>query len=438
MMGFLQFGFFTTNLTSMSLSGALLILIIVGIRATVWHRLPKLTFQVLWCVVLIRLLVPFSLTASWSVLSLWTRFRPVLLSWFPLPGESFAPLNPLPPEAESSWHFSPLTAVWLLGVAVLAAYFLKNYCRCLREFSSAEHVRLSAVTNWLAQHKILRRVRVLSSRKINTPLTYGFIRPVILLPAEAERLPVANLEHILAHEFVHIRRFDTLTKLLVVAALCLHWFNPLVWLMFIVCGRDIEIACDERVVCSLGEDERAAYAQTLLMMEEKKKKRYPLVNTFGMYALEERIVSILKMKKAKCGSFVQVFILVFAVITCLGTAPPAAENTAPSSLSVLANLDVSDWEYLDELGLLTKVTTMSGPRYFYGSKCVLVIYDPHNGNGTNYSSCAWYDVDGEAKGIGVKVLRDSRTGEVVGISEMSVTQTELVLGKFNKDSLLTV
>jgi beta-lactamase regulating signal transducer with metallopeptidase domain len=113
---------------------------------------------------------------------------------------------------------------------------------------------------------------------IAVPLTYGIWRPVILLPKIISSKDEWRLKYILAHELVHIKRFDTLRKWLLAAALCIHWFNPLVWAMYVLANRDIELACDEAVVRAFGQTSRSQYALALIGMEEAKIGLAPLAS----------------------------------------------------------------------------------------------------------------------------------------------------------------
>ena len=106
------------------------------------------------------------------------------------------------------------------------------------------------------------------------------------------------LRRILTHELIHILRFDAVAKLAFAAVLCVHWFNPLVWVMFVLADRDLELSCDEQVLDALGDEERSAYALTLLDMEESRTRGFSPYNHFSKLAIEERIEAIMKYKKA--------------------------------------------------------------------------------------------------------------------------------------------
>ena len=123
-------------------------------------------------------------------------------------------------------------------------------------------------------------------------MTYGLFRPVILLPKGLDWEDETALAHILTHEYIHIRYLDGLTKLVLTGTLCVHWWNPAVWLMVVLANRDLELACDEAVVRRLGDP--ASYARTLLTMEETRAGLCP---QFAQSSIEERIKAMMKKKR---------------------------------------------------------------------------------------------------------------------------------------------
>ena len=138
---------------------------------------------------------------------------------------------------------------------------------------------------------------------------------------------------------MHIRRFDSITKLVLIAVLCVHWFNPLVWAMYILANRDIELSCDEAVVRLFGENTRAAYARTLISMEETRSGLTPLCNNFNKNAIEERITAIMKMKKTSMFSLVLAVALIVGVTTVFATsafASSAKESEKQANILELA------------------------------------------------------------------------------------------------------
>lgn len=375
------------DLLTMSLSAAVMIAAIVILRALLIDRLPKTTFLILWAVVLLRLLVPVSVPSAWSVYSLLQpkqqsiqtvqeestvlpQVEPVVsqpsaittepvtpavdsatgeaeeITATPARQESSSPTvqqstpTEQPPQAEEtkpaiSLPVEPSALIWGVGAAALGLYFVVGYWRATREFDMSLPVEHPFCGEWLQRQKekmpLRRQIRIRQFDRIGTPLTYGVRRPTILLPNQTLEEQPKTLTYILTHEYVHIRRFDCVSKLLLSAALCLHWFNPLVWVMYVLANRDLELSCDEMVLRLLGIENRSAYAMALLEMEEKRSGFGALYSAFGKNAIEERIGAIMKMKKRSLLSVVMAVVLVFTLTACLATSPVEEETSAQTA-----------------------------------------------------------------------------------------------------------
>ncbi|MCM1127907.1 MAG: M56 family metallopeptidase [Lachnospiraceae bacterium] len=221
--------------------------------------------------------------------------------------------------------------LWLAGMTVTAFFFLTAYIRGYKRFQISfpieEESRASqSITKWQQSHRIRRTIAVRWSEYVLTPLTYGVIRPVILMPKDMDWNDERQLFYVLEHEFVHIRRFDLAVKMLLTAALCIHWFNPLVWIMYSLFNRDLEISCDDEVIRHFGESEKSGYARALIFMEEKKAGLTPLYNGFSKNAIEERIGAVMKIRKTSMIALLTAVILVCGVL--LGFATTAKEKNA--------------------------------------------------------------------------------------------------------------
>ncbi len=326
------------SLLQMSFSGAILILTTVLVRAVALHRLPKRALLVLWEIVLARLLVPYVLPAAFSFYSLWARIAPAAQPPRPVP--SVRPFTAPPVGMEPALVPAPAPAaapdpgvdlwhiVWLAGVAVCAVFFVAAYCKCCREFRASLPVEHDGINRWLGEHRLRRRLSVRQSDRIHAPLTYHVLRPVILLPKSMNLADGEALRYVLAHELVHIRRFDAVRKLLLTAAVCVHWFNPMVWVMYVLANRDIEISCDETVIFKFAGGTRASYAQALLRMEEHKSGFAPLCSNFSRNAIEERIVAIMKMKKTSAVAILAAAVLITGTGAAFATsaAEPSKEK----------------------------------------------------------------------------------------------------------------
>ena len=314
----------------MTLSAAVLILVVVAIRALLLHRVPKVTFLALWGIVLCRLLVPFSISSRFSIYTLLDRVGDMVTG--PVgtsisTGGSIVPAVGVPIRAAASsvMAVSPAMLVWLAGMLICALFFIVTHLRCLHEYRTALPVENDFMARWQREHPLRRFVRIRQLDTIPAPLTYGVVRPVVLLPKTTEYADERQLGYILAHEYTHVRRFDTLTKGLLAAALCIHWFNPLVWMMYVFANRDIELACDEAVVRTFGETARSAYARALIGMEEKKSRLGPFCNGFSKIAIEERIVAIMKTKRTTTIGIVLALALVVGIATAFATSAATDE-----------------------------------------------------------------------------------------------------------------
>lgn len=324
------------SLLERSLAGALLILVIAALRALTRSRLPRRTFVALWWVAAARLLLPFVLPSRFSVYTLLAGLRHPAAQ---VPAAAGAPIQIVPgaappavegtaAQAAAAAPLSVWTALWLAGMLLLAAWFAVSYVRSQRRFRESLPVERGFAADWLRGHP---RIGVRVSDQIAAPLTYGLLRPVILLPKHMDWEDETALAHILTHEYVHIRYLDNVAKLALAAALCVHWFDPAVWLLYVLANRDIELACDEAVVRLLGQP--GAYARTLLRMEETKARRRPLYSHFSQTAIEERIKAIMKMKLKKTPALALVcaLLLVAGVTTVFATSAQA--DAVPQSES---------------------------------------------------------------------------------------------------------
>ncbi len=322
------------SLLQMSFSGAVMILIIVIIRALALHKLPKNTFLALWVVALTRLLIPYSVPSAFSVYSLAGRLPHAADETKAIAAPAMLPLEITTPEAaafalESNVPaFDPWMAVRLAGTLVCGTFFAAAYHKCRKEFQTSLPVDSDSAKSWLQTHRLRRAVEIRQSDRISAPLTYGVFRPVILMPKATDWGNKDALAYVLEHEYVHIRRFDAATKLALTAALCVHWFNPTVWIMYLLANRDIELSCDEAVIRRFGARAKAAYAMTLIRMEETRSGISPLYNNFSKNAIEERIVAIMKIKKTSLAALVAAIGLVAGVTTAFATSgqPEAAKE----------------------------------------------------------------------------------------------------------------
>lgn len=230
------------------------------------------------------------------------------------------PIGNSPAGLQALWNrlMPLLPTLWATGVFLCAVFFLITYIRCRREFNTALPVAEEYAEEWLNKHPLKRKITIRQSDKISAPLTYGIFHPVILLPKKTDWQNTTQLDYVLYHEFTHIRRFDLLAKLVMIAALCLHWFNPFVWAMYVFFNRDLELSCDDCVVKHFNQT-KSDYAKTLIGMEERKNYGTPLCNHFSKNAIEERITAIMKSKKTTTSMIMAAIVIILIVIITLTT-----------------------------------------------------------------------------------------------------------------------
>ena len=323
------------SLLQMSFLGTVIILLIVVLRAVLINRLPKKTFLILWWIALIRLLVPFSIKSVTSIYSLlqsiYSDINPVrtaqTTTFLPIHGNMPEIANGLSEAmVQRTESISILSVIWLAGLLLCFGFFAVSYIKCYREFRFSLPVEDDILEAWKEKHPLKRSLSIRQTETIAAPLSYGVIRPVILMPKNTEWKNIYQLRYVLEHEYVHIRRLDMLTKLIMIAAVCIHWFNPLVWVMYILFNRDLELSCDETVVRRFGMDIKSVYATALISMEEKKSGLTPLCNSFSKNAIEERIRAIMKIKKTSKFAVIISAVLVICVTGGFATSASSLEK----------------------------------------------------------------------------------------------------------------
>lgn len=333
----------------MSISGSMIILLVLGIRILALHKLPKKLFPVLWGIAALRLLIPFSLPSFFQIPSL-GLLRPSAAG-----SSKASPLTPLasalaekPSEVSPAPVWSPeaavslWTAIWLTGFILCLLFFVWIYWKSWRDFQTSFPIENTFTISWLNAHPTRRPISIKQSHRISTPLTFGVLHPVILMPGNTSWDDETALQYIFAHELVHIKRFDLVWKLLLTAILCLHWWNPLVFLMYILANRDLELSCDEQVIRQFGRQIRADYAEMLIRMEETRGGLAPFCSSFSKNVMEERIESIMKIKFSYsrslmfliCLFFCSSSLLIFSA--CGSSTKVAVPNTADGAATAPA------------------------------------------------------------------------------------------------------
>ena len=322
------------DLVQMSVQAGVLIAAVVIVRAITLYRLPKGSFLALWGIVIARLLIPFSLTSKWSIYNLFGGLlkhedAPASAEGFAAVwrGQGLLSSETVTEPAAAMPAISLLTALWIGGVAVLAAVFAVLLVRNYRALRTAVPMEDHAViTKWREEYRLLRPLAVVRSDKVDSPASIGILRPRIIFPQKMDLDNKRQTCYILVHEYFHIRRFDTLWKLLALCAVCIHWFNPMVWVMLVLLNRDLELSCDEMVLRHFGGTERASYAHSLIDMAERGRSFSFMHSYFSKNAAEERIIAIMKYKKTSLLAIAVALALTLCMAAGFTTGATAADN----------------------------------------------------------------------------------------------------------------
>lgn len=318
------------RIVELSWQAGVLALVVMAARLAL-RRAPKWAICMLWALVAVRLVLPFSLQ---SPVSLQAEQSPVTAALYELPQTqeaaadvpvlpSAAPAEPLPATTPAETVTAQptvqaarpvvtlelLAAIWLAGVVMMLTYMLASYLRIYRRVRTA--VRLED--------------NVYRCGQWGTPFVLGLFRPRIYVP---EGMDEADLPQVLAHERCHIRRGDHAVKPLAFLLLAVHWFNPVLWAAYILLGRDMENACDERVLRGLDAPGRAAYSRALVSCAVRERPAAVCPLAFGETAVKERVKNALSYKKPAIWAAVLLAVAAVIIAVCFLTSPGRREPSA--------------------------------------------------------------------------------------------------------------
>ncbi|MBR6307264.1 MAG: hypothetical protein IKR39_01520 [Lachnospiraceae bacterium] len=291
---------------NMSITASWLIAAVILLRLLL-KKAPKWVNCLLWAVVAVRLICPFSIE---SVLSLVPTDEPVPMNIVMAPRptvETGVPvidsaINPVLSESMAPQvgdSVNPLqvvtfvaTIVWIVGVAVLLAYALISWLRLRRKVDASIEIKKG----------------VRAGDDVDSPFILGVFKPIVYVPAT---MGGETLESVLRHESAHLARKDHWWKPLGFLLLTVYWFNPLCWVAYILLCRDIELACDEKVIRDMDAPDKAAYSQALLDCSVNRARVAACPLAFGEAGVKERVKSVLNYKKPAF------WVIVCAVVACV-------------------------------------------------------------------------------------------------------------------------
>ena len=297
------------KIINMSISASWLVLAVLILRF-VLKKAPKWINVLLWGIVAIRLICPFSFESTLSLipsaetipLNIGMDTTPTINSGISAINNAVNPIisQSNTPMAGASVNLLQITIgiyeyIWIFGMIALALYTAISYWRLRRKVDTA----------------VRYKDNIFQSENVSFPFVLGIIKPRIYLPF---KMNGQYLEHVVAHEQAHVCRKDHWWKPLGFLLLMIHWFNPLMWLAYVLLCRDIELACDEKVIKELGNEQRGDYTQALVACSVNRRMIAACPLAFGEVSVKERVKSVMNYKKPAF------WVIIISVIVCVGVA----------------------------------------------------------------------------------------------------------------------
>ena len=297
------------KIINMSISASWLVLAVLILRF-VLKKAPKWINVLLWGIVAIRLICPFSFESTLSIipsaetipLNICMDTTPTINSGISVINNAVNPIISQSNTPMAGASVNPLQIIigiyeyiWIFGMIALALYTAISYWRLRRKVDTA----------------VRYKDNIFQSENVSFPFVLGIIKPRIYLPF---KMNGQYLEHVVAHEQAHICRKDHWWKPLGFLLLMIHWFNPLMWLAYVLLCRDIELACDEKVIKELGNEQRGDYTQALVACSVNRRMIAACPLAFGEVSVKERVKSVMNYKKPAF------WVIIISVIVCVGVA----------------------------------------------------------------------------------------------------------------------
>ncbi len=306
------------NILNMSVTASWIVLAVLVLRLLL-KKAPKWITVMLWGIVGIRLVCPFSIESVLSLIpsnetiptNIATAPTPQIDSGVPIINNAVNSVitNNFTPTLENSVNplqivIFVLSVIWLVGIFAMLVYTLVSYLKVKSKVKTA----------------VLLEDNIFQCETVGSPFVLGLIKPKIYLPFNIKK---RDMEYVIAHERSHIHRRDHWWKPLGFLLLTFYWFNPILWLGYIFLCRDIELACDERVINKLDTEQRADYSEALLNSSVNRRMIAACPLAFGEVGVKQRIKSVLNYKKSAFWIIIIAVIVVATTSVCMLTSPKA-------------------------------------------------------------------------------------------------------------------
>lgn len=394
-----------TTVLNMSITASIVAIVIILVRAVFHKSLPKIFSYAIWGVVLIRLLIPFSFSSLLSIFNILPTPQTMFDSVQNIGAITYIPneidivqdtiinidnqtidntINSSLPTAlpQASSNTMPdiiflAGLIWLVGIAATLLYCIYTYTKASYSLKTAILLKDDMLLNECSQGlNISRKIQLFSSGNINTPVVYGIIKPKIIIPKLLFEMENDETKrYIIVHELVHVKRYDYLLKPLAIFALCIHWFNPIIWLSFKLFQKDMEIACDEKVMSVYNTDIRSKYATSLINMAAKQNG---ILNggllSFSESNIKSRVKGIMNYKKPVffIGAVVAAVLVVTALVLLTNPAKTTEVFADKETINTEnSNIEIANTETINsvkELPLLPEPFKLSEAKFTLGEK----------------------------------------------------------------------
>lgn len=285
----------------MVVRSSIFILFILIVRLLFFNNIAKKKIFIMWIAACFRAIFPFSIPLFFKIDLSEQHLNSILMEGT---GNKFY-----------ISHYVIL--LWGIGVVCLFCFVVTVNLLFFNKISESLPFDSKHVQQWKKKQKIFRTLHVRISDQIKVPISCGIIKPVIVLPQYCQKYNEEELTFVLEHELIHVKRFDSFKKGLFILALILQWFNPIIWIMYEIANRDMEMSCDEYVISKMGEEKKENYAKLLLRVSCTSNNIWMLSNGFNYrYVVVDRINAIFNVKKSiqKEIGITVLFVLIFVLL----------------------------------------------------------------------------------------------------------------------------
>lgn len=302
---------------NMNIIASFIAIMLLIFRFIIGKVIPRKFIYSIWAIVLFRLLIPISLSSKWSIMNVIDSYN---IKSITIPKNQINILSytntiqvadsyyPIKYKTQFITSFFNITSIiWIVGIIIISIMTYILYRITMKKLMKAKQTNEynDVLIDCMNVLKMKGTISIYEGDFIQTPVVVGLLKPKIIIPNT-----VANkeLKYIILHELCHIKRKDQLWKLLTILAVCIHWYNPFIWLLFYIADKDMEISCDEKVLNNIQSNERKEYAKTLTNMACAPQFA---VTAFGSTAIKARILNIVHYKK------LPLYMIIIMSIVCI-------------------------------------------------------------------------------------------------------------------------